>query len=613
MDLHQLPAQDVQSSQSATDPAQRGIDRSRREAVVDTFIIWMLAAGARIATWIPWPIWHVFASLVGFGAMLFGWRRVVLANVRHARHSAPPNRLVAWYIGMQQIASHVKTVIGILQASISDASAADALLVDGVENLDEHLGERGIIIVAPHAGPYPTIGMLASRWMRGRGFTREIAVVVRLFEPMRSNALMDWFSRCFLDAGVTIIDADAAPLQMARQLRSILNDKGIVVLFVDEPTPTPSMLVPFFDSAIRLPAGPVRLAKATGSVIIPSMATYGRGSEVTLQIAKAIEPSAKIATTLVEVGRSMEALIAQHLDQWSMLTPIWAESIAGPPPSGFSYADLHTHTIGSDGLCIIDDWSQQASETSLALVAVTDHDHVATVHRWNESHRGLENNILPGVEITARGRIVHIGILFSQDVPTELPKPGTPLFDVMRWARSIEGSLVVLVHPLPGLWRIQLWRMARAGMLPDAIETSFPLAFWRTPAIERAAQRYDLAMLGGTDAHLIPDQLGKHVTMFPGETAADLVRAIRERTTVGVTRPVESKVPLSVYAMQSIYSWMLPFKAIPQIARARERLLMAARRRAIASSPVRRRAPKLVTLAPEEALAPAAAGDQRTG
>ncbi len=614
MDLHQQSATHATTPGEKPDTVVSHHPAFRGQAFIDIFITWVLAITSRVATWVPWPVWHLFASTVGFIAMLFGWRKTVLANVRHVRSSDPPNPVVAWYTGMQQIASHAKTVVSILQASRRDFGDATELRVEGLEHLAPHLGQRGIIIVAPHAGPYPSLGLMAAHWIRGQSFTGEFAVVVRLFKPLRSEALMRWFSRCFVDAGVTVIEADAPPRQLGRQLRSVLSKKGIVVLFVDEPTPTLSMLIPFFDSAIRLPAGPVRLAKATGSVIIPSIATFGRGSDVTLRIAEPIEPEAKIETTLMNVGRSLEQLIGENLDQWSMLTPVWAETIAGPPPSDQSYADLHVHTIGSDGLLVVDDWSKQASEASLAMIAVTDHDHITTVRRWHLTHQDGSNNVLPGVEITARGRIVHIGILFPDEVPSSLPKPGTPLFDVLRWARSIPGSIVVLVHPLPLLWRIQLWRMERAGLLPDAIETSFPLAFWRTAAIEAAAKKYNLAMLGGTDAHLIPDQLGKHVTLFEGHTVEDLVHAIEERTTQGVVRPVEAHVPLSVYAMQSIYSWMLPFKSIPWVARTRERILMAARKKAMLSSKVRRRAPKSVSLPTDQApVLGEASGDQRTG
>ncbi|HEX7101829.1 MAG TPA: PHP-associated domain-containing protein [Nitrolancea sp.] len=530
---------------------------------------------SRLVRMVPWPILHLFASTVGLLAMPFRWRRIVLNNVRHVRTGDQPSAIVAFYLGMQQIASHIKTVVGMLRAG-SGHFDGDELIIEGDAYLEPHIGRRGIVIVAPHAGPYPLLGMLASRWLRTRAFDGEFAVVVRLFEPFRSKALIRWFTRCFHDAGVVILPADGQPQQLARRLLSVLADNGIVALLIDEPTPTSSLAVPFFDSSILLPVGPVRLARATGSVIIPSIATYGRGRTVTLRIGEPIEPSQSIEETLARVARALEKLIALHLDQWSMLTPIWAEpSLA--PKAGQSYADLHVHTTGSDGLCDVQDWSERAHATALRLIAITDHDHIATVRSWHESHCDLPNNVLPGVEITARGRIVHIGILFPRAVPAELPRPGTPLLDVVRWARAIDGAIVVLVHPLPVLWRFQLRRMARAGLLPDAIETRFPLAYWRTSAIEHFARRYNLAMLGSTDAHLTPTQLGRFATEFPGESIDDLIQAIHDRTTRAVKRPIECRPPLKVYALQSAYSWLLPFRDRPGVARIRHRLLRVAR------------------------------------
>jgi hypothetical protein len=194
--------------------------------------------------------------------------------------------------------------------------------------------------------------------------------------------------------------------------------------------------------------------------------------------------------------------------------------------------------------------------------------------------------VIPGVEITARGRIVHIGVLFPDEVPTHLPKAGTPLLEVMRWARSIRGSIVILVHPLPFLWLGQLKKLAAAGLLPDAIETVFPFAGWRSQAIERVAEHYGLAKLGGTDAHLMPSQLGTYVTQFPGSTARDLITAIHERTTQPVARESRAAVPVQVYGLQSIYSWLLPFKRLPAVPGLRRRLLDRSRA-AIAASEAR--------------------------
>lgn len=251
------------------------------------------------------------------------------------------------------------------------------------------------------------------------------------------------------------------------------------------------------------------------------------------------------------------------------------------PPEGHSYADLHLHTHGSDGLWDVQDWLDRADAAGVALVGITDHDSVRTVREYRRNG-GADPRLIPGVELTARGRIVHVGVLFLDEIPEDLPKRDSPLLEVMRWARGVPGALVILVHPQPFLWRRQLRRLARAGLLPDAIETRFPIAVGRTRSFEAAAERYDLAVMGGTDAHLLPAELGRHVTAFPGSTAEDFARAVRARTTRAVTRPAGASPPRSLYLIQGAYSWLLPFDNWTPVARIRRRLLGAARRRAVA-------------------------------
>jgi lauroyl/myristoyl acyltransferase/predicted metal-dependent phosphoesterase TrpH len=538
--------------------------------------------GIHVASWVtwavPWPIWHVVGSVTGMAVMFRKrTRAIAFANIQHVRHKNPPPGPVAWYLGAQQNATHAKTIIGTLQAGVRLPDPTNRLEMLGTENLIPFLGQRGIIIVAPHAGPYPTLGLMANDWLRERGFTGELSIVARLFRPFRSGALMDWFIDCFAKAGARIIPVDQSPLRMASQLRGVLDAKGIVVLFVDEPTPTPSLEIPFFDSLVKLPAGPVRLAQATGSIIVPCVVTFGKGRRVTVEIQPPIEPVGTPAEMLTKIAQALEPLIDEHLDQWAMLTPIWLTDTQTPPP-GHSYADLHVHTIGSDGLLEVDAWVDAAESSAVSVLAVTDHDHIATIREWHAAERGARGRrVIPGVEITARGRIVHVGILFPEDVPADIPKPGTPLLDIVRWARSIPGSIVVLVHPLPFLWRGQLHKLAAANLLPDAIETRFPLSGWRTPTLERVASEYGLAVLGGSDAHLMPKQLGQYVTQFPGESVDDLLAAIQARTTRAIARPARAQVPAQVYGLQSIYSWLLPFQRLPLVKRARAGLLHRAR------------------------------------
>ena len=301
--------------------------------------------------------------------------------------------------------------------------------------------------------------------------------MARMFRPFRSGALMQWFMDYFTRAGITVIPVHEPPQSMAKRLKNVLENNGIVVLLVDEPTPTPSALVPFFDSAIKMPLGPVRLARATGSVIVPTIASYEPGRKMKIRLAEPQSPQGSVKEEMNRLAGALETLVSENLNQWAMLTPIWIDEKPGTPapPDGHSYADLHLHTQGSDGLLHAEEWSDAARDGAVRVIAVTDHDHIETVRAWKLRDPESTRHVIPGVELTARGRIVHLGVLFPGEMPPAAA-PGTPLLDLVRWARGVEGSIVILVHPLPGLWRRQLRGMARVGLLPDAIEADFPSA-----------------------------------------------------------------------------------------------------------------------------------------
>jgi lauroyl/myristoyl acyltransferase/predicted metal-dependent phosphoesterase TrpH len=550
---------------------------------IDRLILAVIAVLSRLTYSLPWPLLSALATVGGWLSLLCSGyrRRVVLTNLRHIRAEHPPHPIVAWALGAQQIATHFRAVMATLRAGYRLPDTTNRLTIAGLEAVRPHLGQRGILIVAVHAGPYTLLGLLGRRWLAEQGFRGELAIVARMFRPFRSGALQVWFTDYFTRAGITIINVAEDPRVMARRLREILEGNGIIVLLVDEPTPTPSALVPFFDSQIKMPVGPVRLARATGALIVPTAASYGPGRTMTITLAPPQEPEGSVTEGMHRLAAALERLIARYPGQWGMLTPIWIDPEPEPPTEeeGHSHADLHLHTQGSDGLLRAEEWLEAARDGGIRVFAVTDHDHIATVRAWKTRDPEATRHILPGVELTARGRVVHLGVLFTGEIPEKLPRPATPLCELVRWARGIEGSLVVLVHPLPFLWRRQLRGLARAGLLPDAIESRFPFGGRgkRTAAIERAAARYGLAVLGGSDAHLAPGQIGAHATLFPGETLDDLVAAIRARQTRAVSLPRAVAIPRRVHLLQSLYSWLHPFHAWPGVAPVRARLLRHAR------------------------------------
>src|SRR3712207_2634789 len=182
------------------------------------------------------------------------------------------------------------------------------------------------------------LGLMGRRWLADQGFSGELAIVARMFRPFRSGALMQWFMDYFTRAGITVIPVHEPPQSMAKRLKNVLENHGIVVLLVDEPTPTPSAVVPFFDSAIKMPLGPVRLAKATGSVIVPTIASYAPGRKMQITLAEPLVPRGSVTEEMPRLARSLEELGGRPLNQWAMLTPIWIDDAtsASSPPHGHS-------------------------------------------------------------------------------------------------------------------------------------------------------------------------------------------------------------------------------------------------------------------------------------
>ncbi|OKP92017.1 phosphatase [Paenibacillus helianthi] len=90
--------------------------------------------------------------------------------------------------------------------------------------------------------------------------------------------------------------------------------------------------------------------------------------------------------------------------------------------SGFSgRADLHTHTLSSDGMQPPAENVRLAYEKGLAAVAITDHDTVAGVAEALEAGRKCGITVVPGVEISTRagGKEIHV-LGYFMDTEQEL-------------------------------------------------------------------------------------------------------------------------------------------------------------------------------------------------
>jgi hypothetical protein len=187
-------------------------------------------------------------------------------------------------------------------------------------------------------------------------------------------------------------------------------------------------------------------------------------------------------------------------------------------------ADLHVHTLASDGTASVGDIldALEASRT-LDVVAIADHERIdaAQAARHIALDRGLPVEIVVGEEITTRGGHL-LGLFLERRVP--------PLKS-LRWSIEAvhdQGGIAIPAHPLVPLHLSAQGWVLRALLTddnplvhPDAIETFNPTA------IGRYGHRRAVAFAG---EHGLPP-IGSAWTGFPGRTGDDLRRAILARDT----------------------------------------------------------------------------------
>ncbi len=197
-------------------------------------------------------------------------------------------------------------------------------------------------------------------------------------------------------------------------------------------------------------------------------------------------------------------------------------------------ADLHVHTLASDGTSGVGEMLDAAVAAGLDILAITDHERIdaALAARTMARDRGLVLELVVGEEVTTRGG--HLLGLF-------LERPVRPLRSLRSTVAEIhdQGGLAIPAHPLvPYPLCAQGWVLRRLlgdddpHVRPDAIETFNPTVvgrYWHSRVVE-FAQEHALPPIGNSDAHAA-EAVGAGWTTFPGRSAEDLRRAIHEGRT----------------------------------------------------------------------------------
>jgi predicted metal-dependent phosphoesterase TrpH len=232
---------------------------------------------------------------------------------------------------------------------------------------------------------------------------------------------------------------------------------------------------------------------------------------------------------------------------------------------GYSRADIHIHTIASDGFATVQQVLDQIARLgTLSVIAITDHD-VLDASLWAYSQRtNYPFEIIPGLEVSsADGHVLALWVTQPVAAGMSLKETASAIHE--------QGGVAVVAHPFEitvctdavKRYLRQPETVREAGI--DAVEIHN--AGTITPAANllarRLAAQLGMTVTGGSDGHSL-EALGRGWTRFPGSTAEDLRLALMQGTTTAGGR----SWPLADY-MRLLPHWFDDRLPIPSAIRSR--------------------------------------------
>jgi KDO2-lipid IV(A) lauroyltransferase len=206
----------------------------------------------------------------------------------------------------------------------------DFMRVDGRGRLPQVVGEpafaaidgllargRGAVIVSMHYGNWDAGAAVAV----ARGYP--LAVVAERFGDQRLDAIVHG-ARTRL--GMQVIRLEQAGPSLVRVLRR----NGLLALLIDRPVPGEGVKVEFFGEAVEVPAGPARLALATGAALVPvafrRLDPAGKRIELVgdFSIVPCDEAGPECVRALTQQAmQAQERFIRERPEQWYMFRKLW--------------------------------------------------------------------------------------------------------------------------------------------------------------------------------------------------------------------------------------------------------------------------------------------------
>lgn len=187
--------------------------------------------------------------------------------------------------------------------------------VRGEDNLDAALrAGRGAVIALPHSGNWDMAGV----WLaQSHGTFTTVA------ERLKPESLYRRFIAYRERLGFEVLPLSGGERSPFEVLCDRLRANRVVCLMADRDLTRTGVQVDFFGEATRMPAGPAKLAIATGAALLP-VHVHFEGEGWRFLIYPALDCSSGDVGAITQVlADHFEKNIAAHLEDWHMMQPQW--------------------------------------------------------------------------------------------------------------------------------------------------------------------------------------------------------------------------------------------------------------------------------------------------
>jgi phosphatidylinositol dimannoside acyltransferase len=178
---------------------------------------------------------------------------------------------------------------------------------------------KGAILALPHSGNWDMSGV----WL-----TNNFGPFATVAERLKPESLYNRFLAYRESLGFEVIPLTGGTRPPFEILAERLRSNGLVCLMSDRDLTRSGVQVDFFGEPTRLPAGPAKLALATGAALLPTHSWFAPDVSVT-------EVQPPLNTSSGDVGVITQALadrftenIGAHPADWHMMQPQWLADLS---------------------------------------------------------------------------------------------------------------------------------------------------------------------------------------------------------------------------------------------------------------------------------------------